>query len=83
VPGFDANLRHLFPQVGEDADEVVALAEQMIMLKRRIGRATEEARAAEETADANAASEERAPRRWWQFFRQRRPEGRPSGRTRL
>jgi hypothetical protein len=68
VSGFDRTLRHLFPEVEEDADEVLTLAEQMIMLKRRIDRALNEARAAGESPEPHAASEKRAPRRWWQFW---------------
>jgi hypothetical protein len=72
VPGFDQTLRHLFPQVEEDAEEVLAIAEQMVMLKRRIDRATEEAQASEEPAQPPATGEGRAPQRWWQLFRRRR-----------
>ena len=68
VSGFDETLRHLFPQVDEDADEVLAIAEQMIVLKRRIDRTIEEARAGEEPPQPPAAGEERAPRPWWQFW---------------
>jgi hypothetical protein len=69
VSGFDKTLRHLFPEVEEDADEVVAIAEQMIMLKRRIDKALDEARAAGESPELSSAGEERARRRWWRFWR--------------
>ncbi len=69
VPGFDQTLRHLFPEVDEDPDEVLAIAERMIALKRRIDKALEEARAGEEPSQPPAAGESRAPRRWWQFGR--------------
>jgi hypothetical protein len=61
VPGFDGSLRHLFPEVEEDAEEPLDLAERVLKLRRAIE---------EEVADL----EEEAPqpaqqprRRWWPF----------------
>ena len=36
VPGFDRTLRHLFPEVDEDVDTSIEIAERMMMLKRRL-----------------------------------------------
>jgi hypothetical protein len=36
VPGFDRSLTHLFPEVEEDTEESIAVAERMLMLKRRL-----------------------------------------------
>lgn len=70
VPGFDMTLRRLFPQVEEDADEVLAIAEQMVVLKRQVDRAAAQARAAEAPSQPRPAGEEgRTRRRWWQLFR--------------
>jgi hypothetical protein len=37
VPGFDRTLRHLFPEVDDDIDEAIVIAERMVMLRRRFG----------------------------------------------
>ena len=36
VPGFDRSLMHLFPQVEEDAELTLDLAESMLLLRRRV-----------------------------------------------
>jgi hypothetical protein len=36
VPGFDRSLLHLFPEVEEDVDNAMAIAERMLLLKRRL-----------------------------------------------
>jgi hypothetical protein len=36
VPGFDRSLLHLFPEVEEDAENTLEIAEHMLMLKRRL-----------------------------------------------
>jgi hypothetical protein len=36
VPGFDSSLRHLFPEVDEDVEASLEIAERMLMLKRRL-----------------------------------------------
>ena len=63
VPGFDRTLRHLFPEVDEDVDATLDIAERMIMLKRRLD--GEFAKAPPDTF------QESAPRKrgWWPFGR--------------
>ena len=36
VPGFDSTLRHFFPEVEEDPDNAIDLAERLLLLKRRL-----------------------------------------------
>jgi hypothetical protein len=36
VPGFDATLTHLFPEVEEDAENALDVAEQMLLARRRL-----------------------------------------------
>ena len=36
VPGFDRSLTHLFPEVEEDADNTIEIAESMLILRRRM-----------------------------------------------
>ena len=61
VPGFDRSLRHLFPEVEEDAEAALSVAERMLMLKRQIDR---------KLADAPAAPEQAPPKRpWWRLGR--------------
>lgn len=40
VPGFDGTLAHLFPEVIEDVEESLGVAERMLMLKRRLDEVT-------------------------------------------
>jgi hypothetical protein len=40
VPGFDRTLRHLFPEIEDDADEAIGLAERLLLLKRRLDERT-------------------------------------------
>jgi hypothetical protein len=62
VPGFDRTLRHLFPEVEEDAGESLDVAERMLLLKRRLDNET-----------AGFGEEEPPPqperRGWWPFKR--------------
>jgi hypothetical protein len=63
VPGFDSSLRHLFPEVEEDVETSIEVAERMLMLKRRLD---------ERLADlpAGPAPEAAKPKRgWWPFRR--------------
>jgi len=64
VPGFDSSLRHLFPEIEEDADAPLQIAERMLVLRRRLD---------EETTglgdEPEAASESRKRRAWWPFGR--------------
>jgi hypothetical protein len=63
VAGFDRSLRHLFPEVEEDPENALDLAERMLMLKRRFD---------EKMADLPRepeAPEEKQRRGWWPFRR--------------
>ena len=60
VPGFDAVLRRLFPEVDDEPDEAPQLAGHFMSLRRRLENAA--AAAAEEEASATA----RPP--WWRFW---------------
>jgi hypothetical protein len=62
VPGFDQTLRHLFPEVDEEADEALTVAERMVMLKRRLDMATAQ-------ASQPASDGQRTRRPWWRFWR--------------
>ena len=61
VPGFDRSLLHLFPEVEEDVENSLAVAERMLMLKRRL----------DETIATIPQDEtpqpERKQRGWWPF----------------
>ena len=61
VPGFDRSLRHLFPEIEEDVENSLDLAERMLMLKRRLD---------ERLANLPRAEIEPPPERqrgWWPF----------------
>jgi hypothetical protein len=63
VPGFDGSLRHLFPEVEEDAEAPLDLAERILLLRRRIE---------DEVADLEEETPESAPKQrkgWWPFGR--------------
>jgi hypothetical protein len=64
VPGFDRSLTHLFPDVEEDANAAVDVAESMLMLRRRL-----EAELAELLAEPEeqSAPEPQARKKWWPF----------------
>ena len=40
VPGFDRTLRHFFPEVEEDPDNAIDLAQRLLLLKRRLDEKT-------------------------------------------
>jgi hypothetical protein len=63
VPGFDRTLRHLFPEVDEDVDSALDIAERMIMLKRRLD--------GEFAKEPPEAIQDLQPRKrgWWPFGR--------------
>jgi hypothetical protein len=63
VPGFDSTLLHLFPEVDLDPENALAVAESMLMLKRRL-----DVHIAALPADQAPATE---PKRkgWWPFGR--------------
>ena len=66
VPGFDRSLTHLFPEVEEDAQTALDVAESMLLLRRRL---------ADDLADLLAQPDEtpsqppKRGRRWWPFGR--------------
>jgi hypothetical protein len=62
VKGFDRSLRHLFPDVDEDAEAAYDVAESMLMLKREVDR-----RVAAAPAPSQPAPERK--RTWWPFGR--------------
>jgi hypothetical protein len=62
VPGFDRSLRHLFPAVEEDAEAALAVAEQMLMLKRQLDRKLA-------AAEPDPPPQEQRKRGWWPFHR--------------
>jgi hypothetical protein len=61
VPGFDRSLRHLFPEIEEDVENSIDIAEQMLMLKRRLDERLP-------LLTENEPSEEKK-RGWWPFGR--------------
>jgi hypothetical protein len=64
VPGFDGALRHLFPEVDDDAENALHVAEHMLLLKRRLDQ-----RVAELPAEQPSAAVDQPRRRWWPFGR--------------
>ncbi|MCH7837813.1 MAG: hypothetical protein IIC26_04830 [Chloroflexi bacterium] len=60
VPGFDAVLRRLFPEVDDEPDEAPQLAGHFMSLRRRL----EDAAAA--AAEEEASTAARSP--WWRFW---------------
>jgi hypothetical protein len=64
VAGFDRSLRHLFPEIEEDAENALEIAERMLMLKRRMDEKM--AQQPPEESDGRSASRKRG---WWPFGR--------------
>jgi hypothetical protein len=64
VPGFDSTLRHLFPEIEEDAENALDVAERMVMLRRRLASQLAAPRNLDSGATAGGAP---SRRRWWQF----------------
>jgi hypothetical protein len=64
VAGFDRSLRHLFPEVEEDAENALDIAERMLMLKRRM-----DERMKELPPEAPQESSKGGKRGWWPFGR--------------
>ncbi|HEU0074252.1 MAG TPA: hypothetical protein VFS30_09585 [Dehalococcoidia bacterium] len=62
VAGFDGTLRHLFPEVEEDTEEPLQIAERILQLRRRID---------DEVADLEEEAPEAPVQRkgWWPFGR--------------
>lgn len=67
VPGFDDLLATLFPEVQEDENASLDLAEAMMMLRRRLEPALHKASGA--LAAEQGAAEHEKPRRPWEFWR--------------
>jgi hypothetical protein len=65
VPGFDRTLLHLFPEIAEEVEDSLDVAERMLMLKRRMDERIAEAGGIE------AATPEPSKQRkgWWRFGR--------------
>lgn len=68
VPGFDTTLLHLFPDVEDDTENAIDLAERMLLLRRRI---------APEFGEGRRAAVDQAPKAagrpkpgWWPFGRE-------------
>ena len=64
VPGFDRTLQHLFPEVEADSENAMGVAEQMLMLKRRLDQ-----QLANAPPEPEASHEPRQKRAWWPFRR--------------
>jgi hypothetical protein len=64
VPGFDSTLRHLSPELEEDVEGALDLAESMLLLKRRLDERIASLPAAEPPAPV-----EKPKRGWWPFGR--------------
>jgi hypothetical protein len=64
VAGFDRSLRHLFPEVEEDAENALDIAERMLMLKRRM-----DERMKELPPEAPQEQSKGGRRGWWPFGR--------------
>jgi hypothetical protein len=66
VPGFDRSLTHLFPEVEEDSQAALDVAESMLMLRRRLN--AEFADLLAEPQEASTAPPKQT-RGWWPFGR--------------
>ncbi len=62
VRGFDRSLRHLFPEVDEDVETTMAVAERMMMLKRNL-----DGRLSAGPPSDDGPQTRRRGRRWWPF----------------
>lgn len=63
VPGFDGTLRHLFPEVEENTEEPLEIAERVLLLRRRI---EDEVGDLEEEAPEPQTKQRKG---WWPFGR--------------
>jgi hypothetical protein len=64
VAGFDRSLRHLFPEIEEDPDAPLAIAERVLLLRRRLD--DETAGLVQEAETAETAGKRKG---WWPFQR--------------
>ena len=62
VPGFDASLRHLFPEVEDDNEEPLEMAERVLRLRRRI-----EDEVADLEEEPSAPEPQTRKKGWWPF----------------
>ena len=65
VPGFDRTLLHLFPEIEEEVEDSLDVAERMLMLKRRMDERIAEVGGIED-APAEPSKERKG---WWRFGR--------------
>jgi hypothetical protein len=65
VPGFDASLAHLFPEVAEDSERSLDVAERMLLFKRSLDRKLETAPREPDPDEAHPLPK----RGWWPFGR--------------
>ena len=65
VPGFDRTLLHLFPEIEDDVEESLGLAERMLLLKRRLDESIAQAGPELE----QPAEMEKKRKGWWPFGR--------------
>jgi hypothetical protein len=68
VPGFDEMLSTLFPEIQEDENIALDLAQNMMMLRRRLDGAIAESEASEIADEHEATTAGQRPPRW-QFWR--------------
>ncbi len=69
VAGFDSTLRHLFPEVEEDSDAAMDIAERMLMLRRRITSELATRRPVDDDDGDQRAQPSETKRGWWPFGR--------------
>jgi hypothetical protein len=66
VPGFDSSLRHLFPEVEEDPEAPLQIAERILILKRRLD---DETAGLADEPEAETAQPSQKRKGWWPFGR--------------
>lgn len=67
VPGFDQTVRHLFPEIEEDLEYAMEVAERMVSLRRRLESQLGPGRRPFEGQSAEQPREQK--RGWWPFKR--------------
>jgi hypothetical protein len=65
VPGFDRTLLHLFPEIEEQVEDSLDVAERMLMLKRRMDERIAEAGG----IDGEPTEPSKQRKGWWRFGR--------------
>ena len=66
VPGFDASLAHLFPEVEEDPERSLDVAEQMLLFKRNLD---QKLATVPREPDPEVIQPPKKQRNWWPFGR--------------